>query len=547
MSTLLNKVGTIDPASDPAGTFRTLKYSLNGEKVTVIRSPHDFTKQTAGAAEGVDYLLDDRKIEQSIEDVGADIQRRIIELGAPLDDIVPDPNIRHKGATIDIAKKGGAEIENAIRAGSKVVVVRGAHDAMDLSSLLEVTKGDVGIVIIDTHADIHSPTSSTSKNPHGMWVRALLGEGEGLDEVMNETPKLKPENLIYIGLSQLESAEADYLNANKKIRVFTGYEQNIDAICAALDKLQSRVPVWLDIDEDAMVNAAATMPGGMVTAETLKTVANRIGTNQKTQGMHQVLGVGISEFQPAPEDDAVKVANAEYQADVLKAAVHQALGAGYPENSTDEGSDNTINWKGALRRIKNATALAGALAAGILGGVFIGKTPTEKVEITSNENGTLKRENESKKASEEHEPNFDRKAIFTGVSSTNNFYPFFPSKQEVGWSANTGKVIGAGYGNIIDVLSEKDSVLRRQASMYLQGLEYGPQSAAHALNVLQSIVYGAEMKSEGDQQTKKEIWALMKEILGDKYDGFILAYDKFLPGVDRKEVEKWMKDEGYRA
>lgn len=55
------------------------------------------------------------------------------------------------------------------------------------------------------------------------------------------------------------------------------------------------------------------------------------------------------------------------------------------------------------------------------------------------------------------------------------------------------------------------------------------------------------MKAEGDQQTKKGIWALVHEILGEEYDDFVQAYDKFLPGIDRKEVESWMKSEGYKA
>lgn len=383
MKNLLEPKGKIDPQDDPQGLFRTLKTSLNDEGVTVIRSPHDFTKQTHGAAKGVDYLLDERGLLDAIKKTGASVREEIIELGAPLTDVVKDPNIRHRDATIDIAMKGRNKIEEAVRAGRKVVILRGAHDAMDLAGILRATNGNVCIIIIDTHADIHSPTSSTSKNPHGMWVRTLLGEGEGLDPVMKDTPKLKPENIIYIGLSQLEDAEAEYLN-EKKITAFTGYNlSDIEAIYKKIDEIQARMPVWFDIDEDAMVKAAATMPGGMVLAETLKKIANRIGTNQKLNNMHQVLGVGLSEFQPPDPNDPVEQANAEYQADVLIGSVHHALGAGYKEDSTDEGKTKVElarrpPKKSTLRTIGRATTVAATLVGALLGGYFIGKKPTQK-------------------------------------------------------------------------------------------------------------------------------------------------------------------------
>ena len=382
MKNLLEPKGKIDPQSDPQGLFRTLKTSLAGEEIVVLRSPYDFTKKTRGAAEGVNYLLDERGMLDAIKQTGADVRQEIIELGAPLEDITKDPNIRHRDATIDIATKGANKIEEAIRAGRKVVMVRGAHDAMDLSGLLRATNGNVCIIIVDTHADIHSPSSSTSKNPHGMWVRALLGEGEGLDPVMKDTPKLKPENIIYIGPSQMEKAEVEYLRA-KGVCVFTGYNlHNIDAINKEVDERQQKMPIWLNTDEDGMVDAAATMPGGMVSPELLKHIANRIGTNQQLEGMHQVLGVCTSEFQRPDDDDHIARANAERQADVIISVVHQALGAGYKEESTDTGNQQQNRRvkprkPNKLQTIAFGTTAAAALILGTIAGFLSGKKTSD--------------------------------------------------------------------------------------------------------------------------------------------------------------------------
>lgn len=68
---------------------------------------------------------------------------------------------------------------------------------------------DFKLIWIDAHTDIHSFESSSSLNLHGMVVRMLM-EHEYMD-----IPRLKPEQLMYVGIRSSEREEIEYILNNK--------------------------------------------------------------------------------------------------------------------------------------------------------------------------------------------------------------------------------------------------------------------------------------------------------------------------------------------
>lgn len=75
------------------------------------------------------------------------------------------------------------------------------------------TVGDFGLLWIDAHMDAHTPETSPSKNVHGMPVASLLGYGDDrLTKVLNVNPKMKPENIVLIGIRSYEPEEEEFLN-----------------------------------------------------------------------------------------------------------------------------------------------------------------------------------------------------------------------------------------------------------------------------------------------------------------------------------------------
>jgi arginase len=69
---------------------------------------------------------------------------------------------------------------------------------------------DLGVLWIDAHADLNTPSSSPSGNVHGMPLAHLLGEGDARLTRLLRSP-LPPENVVLIGLRSLDPHEQRWL------------------------------------------------------------------------------------------------------------------------------------------------------------------------------------------------------------------------------------------------------------------------------------------------------------------------------------------------
>jgi len=96
----------------------------------------------------------------------------------------------------------------------------------------------LGVIWIDAHADLHSPFTTPSGNVHGMPVAVSLGIDnlpdaqnrleddytfeywETLKNMGNISPKIFPQDLVFVGLRDMEKPEENYIR-NNKIKVFT--------------------------------------------------------------------------------------------------------------------------------------------------------------------------------------------------------------------------------------------------------------------------------------------------------------------------------------
>lgn len=78
---------------------------------------------------------------------------------------------------------------------------------------------NLGLIWIDTHADLNNPHSSPSKNIHGMPVSTLLHNGYPSLVELVKSP-LKPENIALIGLRDIDKEERVIL-ANSNIHYYT--------------------------------------------------------------------------------------------------------------------------------------------------------------------------------------------------------------------------------------------------------------------------------------------------------------------------------------
>ena len=71
---------------------------------------------------------------------------------------------------------------------------------------------ELGLIWVDAHMDSHRPDTSDTGNIHGMPVAHLLGYGyEEFTKILNDNPKLKPENIVFFGIRSYEPAEEEFL------------------------------------------------------------------------------------------------------------------------------------------------------------------------------------------------------------------------------------------------------------------------------------------------------------------------------------------------
>jgi arginase len=116
---------------------------------------------------------------------------------------------------------------DTLQAGLTPLLLGGDH-SLAAGSVSGVTRyyrqrnQKVGLVWFDAHCDINTPQTSPSGNVHGMPLAALLGLGpEPLANIYGYAPKIAPENVVLIGIRDIDAAERDNIRRAGISHVYT--------------------------------------------------------------------------------------------------------------------------------------------------------------------------------------------------------------------------------------------------------------------------------------------------------------------------------------
>jgi arginase len=212
-----------------------------------------------------------------------------------------------------------AQLINQELQDNEVQVTIGGDHSTAFVSLLSVLNryeaSDVGVVMFDSHGDLHLTGTSPSGNFHGMWLRPLLDKID-VDEIEGLVPnKIPNSNLMFIGNLDLEDEEQNYVEKHQ-IEIISSEEINKDQ--GLLEKSQQRfeeflksfrhVHISFDIDvfNQSLVSATGTPnPQGLdkeVVFEMLKVVKNVCGgvftTQPKPNGKLESYSLDLVEVNP---------------------------------------------------------------------------------------------------------------------------------------------------------------------------------------------------------------------------------------------------------
>lgn len=166
-----------------------------------------------------------------------------------------------------------AEIEGLER-GKKILVVGGDH-SLAIGSIAAMCCREPGlkVVWIDAHADINTLNRTVSGKLHGCPVSFLLGLEDSSFPWLQ--PPLKPQDLVYLGLRDVEPQEIELLKT-LGIRAFYMSDVRrlgIDAVIREINEFVGEAPVHVSLDVDGIdpehTGATGTpVPDGLSMEET---------------------------------------------------------------------------------------------------------------------------------------------------------------------------------------------------------------------------------------------------------------------------------------
>jgi arginase len=115
----------------------------------------------------------------------------------------------------------------SFRAGALPIVLGGDH-SLGAGSVAAASawarakhRQPIGLIWIDAHGDMNTPSSSPSGNVHGMPLAALLGQPPAeLSRIGGFRPKIRPEHTVLVGVRNLDEREKALVRASK-VHVFT--------------------------------------------------------------------------------------------------------------------------------------------------------------------------------------------------------------------------------------------------------------------------------------------------------------------------------------
>jgi arginase len=164
------------------------------------------------------------------------------------------------------------------------IVLAGDHSTA-AGTICGIKKADpnlrLGVIWIDAHADFHSPYTTPSGNMHGMplaMVTAMDNESQESNDVEEETealwerikqiggtgPKIKPEDIVFIGVRDTEPAENHILDqfGIRNFQTDEVQEKGVQRIAKeSLELLKDCDQIYISFDVDSMDTSISTGTG----------------------------------------------------------------------------------------------------------------------------------------------------------------------------------------------------------------------------------------------------------------------------------------------
>ena len=157
----------------------------------------------------------------------ANLNARLAELGYKVEDLgnVPvvqresqtagDPKAKYLPQITETCTRLAQMVEGALAAGKFPLVLGGDHSAAigtvaGVSQHFHARGEKLGMIWIDAHTDMNTPSTSPSGNVHGMPLACCIGLGPPeLSGMFGYSPKIDPANVALVGIRSVDQKERE--------------------------------------------------------------------------------------------------------------------------------------------------------------------------------------------------------------------------------------------------------------------------------------------------------------------------------------------------
>ncbi|MCC6448129.1 MAG: arginase family protein [Chitinophagaceae bacterium] len=192
----------------------------------------------------------------------------IIEYNFSLPEEIPDDKyyLSMANEINELSQRIQKEFNNK---GSNFIINIGGDHSIASSSLLSVLQmkngENIGVIMFDSHGDLHLKRTSPTGNYHGMWLRPFWDVYDDTEIQNTINLSLKRDQLLFVGNLLLEEEEENFLSKNE-IPIFSSGKFNNDIKNDSYSKLldfcqkHDYIHVSFDIDvfKTDLVSATGT-------------------------------------------------------------------------------------------------------------------------------------------------------------------------------------------------------------------------------------------------------------------------------------------------
>ena len=125
---------------------------------------------------------------------------------------------RYKPEILQVCSALAEQTRKALAVGDMPLIIGGDHSiahgsVAGVAAHYRQQDQSIGLLWFDAHGDINTPKTSPSGNIHGMPLAHLLGYGDtDLANIMGFSPKVRPENVVLIGIRDIDAGERELIH-----------------------------------------------------------------------------------------------------------------------------------------------------------------------------------------------------------------------------------------------------------------------------------------------------------------------------------------------